>query len=134
MAIVFVICYQFLKVISSNTTENWVTLLSVCLSVSLCMSVSLYMTVSLCMAVALSVALTYLFALIQWKLLYVITDNVIIRLMWSNLRCLSGPQITLWNYLHLLFVIIRLKWSVMAGPKVITLSSIYCNNAILIPC
>ncbi len=67
----------------------------------------------------------------QWKPLNVISENVIIRLVWPNL---PGPQITvywlLWISRKLLIVVIQLMLSLYLGPKLITLSSFRFNNKI----
>jgi hypothetical protein len=69
--------------------------------------------------------------LLQCKPLNVITDNVIIRLMWSNCPRLSRSQITnkqaLCNIKQSLIVIIRLMLSLSLCPKVITLSGFHCS-------
>ncbi len=71
---------------------------------------------------------------LQCKPLNVITDNVIIRLMWSNCPRLSKSQITNKQALcisrQLLIVIIRLMLSLSLCPKVITLSGFHCTKCL----
>ena len=71
-----------------------------------------------------------LFSEILCKPLIVITDNVIIRLMWSNCPRLSKSQITNKQAIcinrQLLIVIIRLMLSLSLCPKMITLRGFHC--------
>jgi hypothetical protein len=78
----------------------------------------------------LSVLLSFIIAVVQWKPLHVITDNVIIWLMWSIWLRLTQSQVTVYWVLcfsvRLLIVIIRLMLSILVCPKVIRLSNLHC--------
>jgi hypothetical protein len=73
---------------------------------------------------------------VQCKPLDVITDNVIIQLMWSNWPRLSKSQLTVYEVSCiskiLLIVIIWSMLSLSVCPNVSTLDGLYCNLVLYI--
>ena len=67
-------------------------------------------------------AIVFSLFILLWKLYNVITETVLIQLIWSNLPSLSGPK----SLFYLLIVIIQLMLSVSLCAKVITLSGFHC--------